>query len=132
MTLSIGNQRGLTLVELLITVVILSVGIVFIYKSFFICLDYMQSLASRWQAVNILNERIDDLSLQMRTSKDFLLDPGPSDVVVVINNKNVVYHLEVSLNDEGVIQGVYALQVMARWHDGKRAMSSSRQVRLIK
>ena len=54
----VRDKRGLTFFEIMVTVVILSIGTVMIFRSFLICLDYLQHLKNRLYANVLMNNKI--------------------------------------------------------------------------
>src|SRR5579872_1277046 len=60
-----GNDpsvQGFTFVEVMVSLVILCCGIVLIYKSFFLCADYLNNLTCRLYASSLMDEKIGDIT----------------------------------------------------------------------
>ncbi|MDE2027350.1 MAG: prepilin-type N-terminal cleavage/methylation domain-containing protein, partial [Candidatus Omnitrophica bacterium] len=53
-----NNRSGFTFVEVMVALVVLCGGIVLIYKSFFLCADYLNNLTCRLYASSLLDEKI--------------------------------------------------------------------------
>src|SRR5262245_8551690 len=76
MTSSIGNkflpfgQKGFTFLEIMITIVVLSTGIVAIYKTFLLCLDHQRYLTHRLYASNLIDRRTAQLQALFREKGD--------------------------------------------------------------
>ena len=52
------GERGLTFIEVMVTAVILSAGLVAVYRSFFTGVDYLNHLACRLHALNMIEGRV--------------------------------------------------------------------------
>src|ERR1039457_5245129 len=71
----IGNL-GFTFVEVMVSLVVLCCGIVVIYKSFFLCADYLNNLTCRIYASSLIDEKIGDIAKSFAEwpTKDLDLD----------------------------------------------------------
>ncbi|MFH1360028.1 MAG: prepilin-type N-terminal cleavage/methylation domain-containing protein [Candidatus Omnitrophota bacterium] len=108
-----NNQCGVTFVEVMVTMAILSFGLVLLYKAFFVSLDAMNHLTHRLYALALIDNRIafmqkvfeekGDIPLQMQQPVDrVLFDQRPVDFrtqtdVRSVENLNNVYQLDIAL-----------------------------------
>ena len=58
MTWLTGNKKSFTLIEIMVTLSVLSVGLLSVYRSLFSLLDSTQYLSSRLQAQALVNNKI--------------------------------------------------------------------------
>ncbi|MFH0753702.1 MAG: prepilin-type N-terminal cleavage/methylation domain-containing protein [Candidatus Omnitrophota bacterium] len=135
MTLPIGNSvrtwsgrsrkiAGITFVEVMLTVVILSVGLVGLYRSFFAALNYQDHLAVRLYATNLIDGRIATIERDFRSLKDF--DIGILSEEVVINNRVITFQYGVNFKSVGTLLSVFELDVVLSWEDRGKIFSISR------
>ena len=119
-----GFQKGLTFVEVMVTAVILSAGLVAVYRSFFIGADVMRHLSNRLYALNLIETRIALIERDYRASKDF--DVGPLTEEAVINNFPVHFQFVINLKPVDQLLTVFQLDITLSWEERGRMMSLSR------
>ena len=118
------GDRGITFIEVMVTVVILSAGLVAIYRSFFIGLDYLQHLSCRLYALNLMESKIASAEQNFRSLKDF--DIGPLTDTAVINNHPVEFRFTVNLVPVGNLLSVFKLDIAISWEERQRVVTVSR------
>jgi|GEM_PF-532679 len=118
------GERGITFIEVMVTAVILSAGLVAIYRSFFIGLDYLQHLSCRLYALNLIEGKIASAEQNFRSLKDF--DIGPLTDTAVINNHPVEFHFTVSVVPVGNLLSVFKLDIALSWAERNRIVTISR------
>ena len=127
MTSSTGNkQQGFTFVEIMIALVILSSGIVMIYKSFFLCVDYLSYLTCRLYASQMIESKMADITRSYRKSQDATFSRGAMTESLEVNHKWVDFNYNIEMSLVGNLDYVYRLKVILSWHDGRRLMILSR------
>lgn len=104
----------------MVTLVVLSTGIVFVYKSFFLCVDYLSRISARLHANELIDERIADITRLVRGSGAITVDAGPSSVTWNINNKPVDFQYQVQWDPVPGYDGLYRLDVGVSWRDAGR------------
>ena len=114
----------------MVTLVILSAGIVFIYKTFFLCVDYLSRLSLRLQANELIDEKIADLGRLYRETGDLSFSRGPAAVTQEINHRSVDFSYQIQLVPVPGYEGLYRLQVGVSWLDAGRPTSVSREAML--
>lgn len=134
MTLRIGNRsflrkgfshkKGLTFFEVMVTAVVLSVGLVAIYRSFFITIDHLQYLSCRLYANNLIETKIAHVEKDFRDLKEF--DIGSMTEEAEIGNKEVVFSYTVDMKPVGTLLSVFELDITLTWEDRGRMVSISR------
>jgi hypothetical protein len=116
----------------MITLIILSSGIVMIYKSFFLCVDYLSYLTCRLYAFQLIESKIADISRSYRESPDSTFDRGATTETLQVNHKWVDFNYNSEMSVVGGLDYVYRLKVTLSWHDGRRLMKISRESLLSK
>jgi len=117
MMLRIGsNRRSFTLIEVMVTTAILSLGTVLIYEAFFISLNSFNYCSNYLNIVSLADEKI-------WQAQDNLSRLGPQAQVetkgVFINrNKNFAWNLSYNLIE--VTQGLYRIDLILSWQQGPR------------
>jgi len=117
MILTIGNKRGFTFVEVLITTVILALGSVLIYSSFFISLDAFQHYFNYLNVSSWADEKIwiaqDELA---RFGIQAKIDPEGQ---LINRNENFKWNLTYDSIDQ--INGLYRIELVISWREGRRS-----------
>lgn len=122
---STGN-KGFTFVEVMVTLVVLSAGIVFIYRTFFLCVDYLSRLSSRIHANELVDEKMSEISLLFREQGSPAFDRGPSSVSRSIEGRDVAFNYTIAMDPLEGQEGLYRLQVDVAWVDAGRPAHFSR------
>ena len=124
MTLITGNKRsrGFTLVEVMVTVAVLSFGLVYIYQSLFICLDTLNYCDNYLNVLPQMNEKV-------CLVQDTLKSSGPEAQLDTEGNfssgkKDFKWVLSYFLADES--EYLYQLTLNVEWKAGRRIAGLSR------
>ena len=130
---AIGNKEsGFTVVEVMVALVVLCGGIVLIYKSFFLCADYLNNLTSRLYASSLIDEKIGDITQSFAQWPAKALDFGDQSVVADINHKPVQFNFDIKAAPLTDVKSVWKLDVNLNWNDGPRAMHMVRSAYMIR
>ncbi len=116
--------RGITFIEVMLTVVVLSIGLVAMYRSFFSAINYLDHLSTRFCAHNLMETRIATIERDFRTLKDF--DIGVLSEDAIINHRPVTFHYSVNLKPVGTLLSVFELEIVLSWHEHGRELTLSR------
>jgi len=127
-----NNSKGFTFVEIMIALVILSSGIVMIYKSFFLSVDYLSYLTCRLYASQMIESKIADLSRSYRESQDATFERGAMTESLEVNHKWVDFNYNIEVTPVLNLDSISRLKVDLIWHDGRRLMKLSRESLLSK
>ena len=94
MTSLIGNKKkGFTFVEVMVAIMILTTGIVAIYKTFLLSLDQQNYLTHRLYASNLLDKKIFEMERLFQEKGIAALKEDLTENVVV-DNKNLVFQVK--------------------------------------
>jgi prepilin-type N-terminal cleavage/methylation domain-containing protein len=113
-------QKGFTFIEIMTTLAILAGGLVMIYKSFFVCLDYQTHLACRAQANNIIENRIALTEQMLRDYKTLSFNHDQQKELVEFFGREIEYQVDIALLPKGDGIGLYQMDVRVSWHENKR------------
>lgn len=123
-----GPKNGFSLIEIMVATIILSAGIVGIYRVYYFSLDQMNHITHRMVAMRLLDKRIADMELLLRSKGAVTLAAGSETKSVVIHNKNLDFHFETSLSNLNSLKGLYQLNLSMSWREGARDIRISRTV----
>lgn len=108
------------------TLVILTGGIVFIYRSFFLCVDYLSRLTMRLHAHELIDAKIADIARSVQTFGDLSFDRGSHITTQTINHKQVDFYYQVQVDQISGFDNLYQLHVGVSWMDGPRRTNHTR------
>ncbi len=124
--MTISKKYGFSFAEVMVTVAILSFGIVLIYKTFFISLDYMNHLTSRLYASNLLNNKIVSLQQQFADSKQIPFGFGQEVESVKLERKSLDFSFITNFKNVEGLENIYQLDVTLSWLENNRPKQLSR------
>lgn len=110
----------------MVTLAILSAGLVALYRSFFICIDTINHLTYRLHAITLLENRIADVEKKYRQFNHFKFDPGKEKEVVLLNNKEVPFRYSMQVTPVDHVSDVHQIKVTLSWEEGARAYTVSK------
>ena len=130
---SIGNKnKGFTFIEIMVALVILSAGIVMVYKSFFQCLGYLSYLTCRLYASEMIESKIAGISHSYQQSQDATFDRGAMTESIEVNHKWIDFNYNIETSAVAGLDYVYRLNITLTWFDGRHRMTLSRESLLSK
>lgn len=118
-----SSKKGFTLIELIMTVAILSFGIVSIYEALFVSADVYGYYTNYLNIQGWMSEKIWDVQKELITSQT--LDIERESGQIVRNHKTFDWMMTVMLIDE--TQGLYRINITLSWNEGGKRVSTSRQ-----
>lgn len=127
-----NNFRGFTFVEVMVSLVVLCSGIVVIYRSFFLCADYLNNLTCRLYASSLIDEKIGDVSKSFADWPAQDLNLGNNFVTLDINHKPVRFTYDIALQPLSDVKSVWQLDVKLAWADGRRSMHMQRSAYMLR
>jgi prepilin-type N-terminal cleavage/methylation domain-containing protein len=129
---SLRANLGFTFVEVMVSLVILCCGIVLIYKSFFLCADYLNNLTCRLYASCLLDEKISLISKAFAEWPARDLNFGEDAATLEINHKQVRFVYDIHTNPLADVKSVWQVDVGISWVDGPRNMRTQRSAYMIR
>lgn len=126
------NSQGFTFVEVMVSLVVLCCGIVLIYRSFFLCADYLNNLTCRLYASSLIDEKIGDVSKSFAEWPVRDLNFGSTSVILDINHRPVCFTYDIALKPLADVKSVWQLDVGISWNDGQRKMHANRSAYMLR
>lgn len=103
-----------------------------IYKSFFLCVDYLSYMTCRLYASQMIEGKISDIKRSYRESPDATFQRGATTESVQINHKWIDFNYSIDMTPVGGLDDLYRLKIALAWYDGKHLMKLSRETLLSK
>jgi len=122
--ISFSQNKGFTLVEVLISAVILAVGLVVIFEVFLTSLDIVSLFDNRMNAQMYLDEKIWQLQSSLDQQSGLFI-PSKQSGKVVLGQKEFNWQLDLELVD--LTQELFKVNGQMNWTEGKKNRSSKRQ-----
>jgi prepilin-type N-terminal cleavage/methylation domain-containing protein len=115
------NKRGFTLVEIMVSIAILSMGLVFILQSFIHSLHILNIAKNNLQAVSLAEENM--VKFKMGSSRDANLYFGNTNGDTVFNNINFTW--QVKLSHVGESEDLHEISSLVSWKQGRSRGAAS-------
>ncbi|MDP2654616.1 MAG: prepilin-type N-terminal cleavage/methylation domain-containing protein [Candidatus Omnitrophota bacterium] len=125
-----GCPGGLTFLEMMVTIVILSTGIVAIYRSFVLSLDYQHHLACRLHANLLIDQKVSTMQYAFRHGGEVPLPSAQTAEAVRVGRKDVPFRWAVDLGAVTGADEILQADVALSWQEGKRILQVQRTVYL--
>ena len=129
----VKNKNGFTFIEIMVTLIILSVGLVSILKSYIISLDQMSHLTNRLYATTILDNQISLIERTLRIEKKFPVSLEPIERMNA-GGKKVIFQPNIKISEIADYVEIFKLDIDISWIEGRyqRKLSRSAYLRNIK
>lgn len=127
MTSPIGNNKGFTFIEVMVTLVIFSTGIVAVFQSYLISLDRINHITNRLYAGIYLDERLRTIerNLKVYQTLPFELDRTKE---VDVGGKTLTYKHDLKISQVENFNDVFQLDLSYEWEENNRTVSLSRSI----
>ena len=119
------DSKGFTFIEVLVTLVILSVGIMAVFRSFLLSLDYLIHLNNRLYATILIDDRIDVTQRILRNYKSLPLG-NTEDITVDIGSKEKKYIHQTKISEISGHIDIFELEMSLQWQEKDRNIKLSR------
>lgn len=134
-TLSIGNNRSnrkaYTFLELMVTVSVLSIGIVGIYRALLLSLDYQGELSQRLYAINLLENEIALLENEYKANGAIPAGEDGKIIEVELDHRTVPFVLSISSGFVQSIEGLMPIEAVLTWPQRGRSITLKRTTYLV-
>lgn len=120
------TNSGFTFIEIMTTLAILAGGVVMLYRSFFLCLDYQNHLAFRAHASNILEHKIALTEQMLRDYKVLSFTHDVQKEHFELNGHEMLYQVDIQVKPTGEESYLYQIEVAVLWKENRRDVSLRR------
>ena len=120
------SHSGFTFVEIMTTLAILSIGIVMIFKSFFMCMNTFNHVMHRVVALQLVEHKVAEVEQMMREQKDLKEEEGSHLVEENINNTPFTFQYNLVIKPVEGTNGLYELDMTLFWKEGARDITYAR------
>ena len=127
---AIRADRAFTLIEILVTLVLLGGGIVVIFKTYLTSLDQLNYLTSRLYATVILDNNITFLQRVMRSNHSLNMDLGRSESVEV-GGKKLLFDRDIKVTALSDFEGLFEADLTLAWREGQKNVRLTRSAYLF-
>ena len=121
------NNKGFTLVEVIMTVAILAFGIVSIYEALFVSVDTYGYYTHYFGTQDWINEKI--WEVQSKLTDAGVLNAEQTSGEIVRDHKTYDWLMAITPVDE--TQGLYQVRVTLSWQEGNRKVNTTRETYLL-
>lgn len=119
------KSSGFTFVEVMVTLAVLSVGIIMIYRSFLISLDQINYLTRRVYATVTLDNLISELERTLKVSK--ALPIGFDDTLEVdLGDKKLEFNQQINIAQNEELKNLFKVECVLSWKERNRPITLSR------
>lgn len=134
--ITVGFQQkcsaGFTFFEVMVTVVILSVGILIIYRGFLTGIYYQRQMTYRTYAMNLIEHKIASVQYALQSGKKMPVYEEDEIENIVLNNQNIVFHFTMNYQPLAALSGVYEVHVGLSWQELGRTFGLKRMALISK
>ncbi|VAX35345.1 hypothetical protein MNBD_UNCLBAC01-28 [hydrothermal vent metagenome] len=129
MTLRTGNKQGFTFIEIMVALIILSVGLVTILKAFVTSVDRMSHLTNRLYATTLLDNHI--VSIQRTLRAHNTLPLSLEDERMMTGAKETLFRPKLNISEIADFNEIFKLEVLLTWQEGHNLRQLSRSAYLV-
>lgn len=122
--------QGFTFFEVMVTVIILGVGIIFIFKAFMACLNYQGYLTARLYAFQLCDVKSAELQRQYQDTGQRPALLSAEILPVKLNNRLYTFQFDSNYSPVGSLEDVFEMQLIVSWNDYGRNCRMTRSVYL--
>jgi prepilin-type N-terminal cleavage/methylation domain-containing protein len=115
-----------TFVEVMVTLVILTSGIVIVYKTYFLCVDYLSRLTMRLHASELIDVKMGDITRTARETGDMSFDRGSTVVQETIDGRGPNFYYQINAVPALDIPNLYQVTVQVSWMESGHSARLSR------
>lgn len=110
----------------MVAVAVLASGIVFIYRIFFISLNYSNHVVYRLHALDLLSQKIETTERIFREKNEIVFGSQQEVKTVLINNRPVDFRYVLDFKSVDGLESLYDLTVSVSWAEGVQKKTLSR------
>jgi len=120
------NRKAYTFLELMVTVSVLSIGIVGIYRALLTSLDYQTELSQRLYAITLLEHEMALLESQYRANGEIPAAENNKVIEAVLDRRSVPFTLLILPTPVQSIEGLMPVEAALTWPSRGRSITLKR------
>jgi len=130
MSLRITGKTAFTFIEVMVTITILSVGILMIFKSYINMLDQMRHINNRLYANVIIENRVSEIERMLRV---YNILPFELDHVehVDVGHRVIAFKQVMHIDEVEDFPDVFQLDLALTWQEGRKDIILSRSAYIL-
>ncbi len=113
-----AGRKGFTFIEVMVTLTVLSLGFVMIFKAYVVAMDQMTYLTNRLYAATFLDNHIVRMERALRAYNTISYDAGEPKKVKV-GSKNIYLKPSISVAALKNLDNLFYIDLTMRWTEGK-------------
>ena len=121
----LATDEGFTFIEIMVTLAVLSVSIIMIYRALFSSLEHISHLNSRLYADILLEDRIATIERALRAYKALPFELNPPQAVDV-GVKEIQFKPQMKITEVGGFMDVFQIELALEWREDDRPIRLSR------
>ena len=125
---NLKTKNGYTFIEIMVTLVILSVGIVGVYQALFKSLDHMTRLNSRLYADILLDDQIATIERKLRAYKTLPMENPVQEVDVGV--QKISFEPQLRIGEVDQFTDVFKIELLYTWLDHNHQIQLGRSAYL--
>ena len=126
------NKKGISFVEVLVCVVILSMGITGVYQAYLKSLDYLSYLHVRLHATFLLDNRFSEIQKHVAMSSDIPQSLLNSQEQLTIANRDITFEFNSDLKHIEPFSNLIQIDMILAWVQNDRRVQLSRSAYILK
>jgi len=112
------RKNGFTFIEIMVTLIVLSVGLVAILKSFVISVDQMSHLTNRLYATTILDNHISFVERMLKVDNALPISLEPTEGIST-GAKKIIFHPKIKISEIQDYVEIFQLEINLTWVEGQ-------------
>lgn len=123
----------MTFVEVMVTTVILTGGLMMIYRAFFLSLDYTNHLRYRLQAGIFLDNKLTEMQKYFQDNGELPTVQFEEDIKsIVFKNYDVPFRLQTHITSVPDVHRTFRVTMLLSWEERNRTINLSRSAYISK
>lgn len=125
-------KKGLSFFEVMVTISVLSLGLVMIFRAFLISLDTIGHLTYRWHAMMLLENKISEIQQRFQTTGEIPMDLTDQPEKRIVNHREIHFGYKTEIRDFINLGNIFQLTLTIFWRERNRDINISQSAYIIR